>query len=56
MPEDGPRLTRIVIAVVIEEDYFATQLLLQASSRVYLGYQKSLREKSTRLLSKTYHR
>jgi hypothetical protein len=44
----------IVIAVVIEENYFTADLLLQPPGCLDFRDQESLGKKSTRLLAKTY--
>src|SRR6185295_4756312 len=51
MPQNGPRLARVVIAVVIEEDNLAADLFLQAASGLEFGEEEALGEDSAGLLA-----
>ena len=56
MAQDGLGLARVVVAIVIEEDDFAADLLLEAAGGLDLGDEEAFREKSAGLLAKTNDR
>ena len=56
MAQNGLRFSRVVVAVMAEENDFAADFLLQPPGRLDFGEQEPSREKPARLLAETDYR